>query len=216
MRDIALVILGWLLGLLAPGIAEHIRAAYQRKQLTRALIAELRELQLNLALVAWRLRFHLGTIDATLMTWLRAIADSYAGLEDDPDTLEGLRKFLSQPPEQMAAAATAGAESRRVPSRSPRVPPLSFPFLTTNTGMLSTLSADLQIRLWQIHNQLQIFNDQAALVRSQMDRTFDSSLSAENRAAIQENIDSGYGILAERAKRTADIIGILLAKYGSV
>lgn len=42
------------------------------------------------------------------------------------------------------------------------------------------------------------------------DRTFDQSLTGENRAAVQEALENGYRTISRRAQRIADQIGSVL------
>ena len=64
MHDLLYLLLGWLLGLLSPGIAERIRRKHKAKDLVNSVVGELAELQYTVSLVAARLRMKLAAMTA--------------------------------------------------------------------------------------------------------------------------------------------------------
>jgi len=56
LETVLTILLGWLLGLLTPGIAERIRRPYRRRESIRAVVDEMLSLQHTMAIVAYQMR----------------------------------------------------------------------------------------------------------------------------------------------------------------
>ena len=52
MEKVLYILLGWLMGLLGPGIVERIRRKYRQKELIASVLSELGELQYTMAMLA--------------------------------------------------------------------------------------------------------------------------------------------------------------------
>lgn len=217
LSDLWLLLLGWCLGLLGGPVAESIVRRYRAKHLRSAIIAELKELQYNCALVAHDLYGYLGKIDRLLSEWVLTTIESYDGPDRDEHTLELLRKDLSRPPEEQNASLT-----KKNTSHSKRVVPYQLPFLDANLPALVACSLEFQQPVLNIKSQLELFNGQVASVVSNLSRTFDPSLTGINRQLHDGNINRGYDDLAMRARDIADKIAALrrevarCTKWGAV
>ena len=77
--DYLSLMLGWLLGLLSPGITERIRRKYRSKELRQSLIAEMRDLRYRMANVAHRVSENQGLVTDELLDWLLPTLRSYDG-----------------------------------------------------------------------------------------------------------------------------------------
>ena len=97
-----------LLSPLSPGIADRIRRQRLVRDVVPALSRELGELGFTLAVLAWRVRGYLGTVDALFAAWLAEYATRYQGVDRHTP---GVRAF------QNAAAVQADAQPLR--RRSP-------------------------------------------------------------------------------------------------
>ena len=210
LSDLWLLLLGWCLGLLGGPVAESIVRRYRAKRLRPAIIAELKELQYNCALVAHDLYGHLGKIDRLLSKWVVTTIESYDGPDRDEHTLELFRDALSRPPEEQNAFL-----AKKSPWNAKRVVPYQLPFLDANLAALADCSLAFQQPVLNIKAQLGFFNGQVASVMSNLERTFDPSLTGINRQLLDENIKRGYDDLAKRARDIADMIAALRREIAS-
>lgn len=211
LSDLWLLLLGWCLGLLGGPVAESIVRRYRAKRLRPAIIAELKELQYNCALVAHDLYGYLGKIDRPLSEWVVTTIESYDGPDRDEHTLELFRNALSRPPEEHNASFLA----KKSPWDAKRVVPYQLPFLDANLAALADCSLAFQQPVINIKAQLGLFNGQVASVMSNLARTFDPSLTGINRRLLDGNINGGYDDLAKRARDIADMIAALRREVAS-
>jgi hypothetical protein len=78
-NTILTILLGWLLGLLTPGIAERIRRPYRRRDLMQAVIDEMLGLQFAMAIVAFLIRSRRAELSDAFLDEIVPIIDAYHG-----------------------------------------------------------------------------------------------------------------------------------------
>ena len=67
------VILGWLLGLLAPAIQDRIKLGYLKKSIRRGILSEISQLRQAAADVVFVVDSKLGRLNRELLGWHRSI-----------------------------------------------------------------------------------------------------------------------------------------------
>jgi len=214
MNDVVLVVLGWLLGTLSPGIAESIGRAKRRRAILRVLATELHELRFKLALVLTRVRSKLRTMDQAMLDVVRPIVLGYGrDSEDDAGFMDATKKLLDK-----GDAAFIAVHNAPRPSEQTALFPVPYdaPFLKSRLEDLALFPARTQQRLLRIVGELDLFNGQVSFVRQAHDRTFDSSLSPENFAANASNLASGTAKLATRAEALIRAVNQVLAPDGKL
>jgi hypothetical protein len=208
MHDLLYLLLGWLLGLLSPGIAERIRRKQKARDLVTSVVGELAELQYTVALVGARLRMKLGTNSDVFLDWLLPIVKSYKGagkIQGFDDTVAKLRQV---PEEQRRQADIA----RRDDARGLALKRYEAPFLLTQGSELFICPLDFQRRVFRIKSQLDVFNQQVDYLRSQFEKTFE--VEGHNREAVEGNLQEGYADLATLSESLAKAIGDVIFNYG--
>src|SRR5438046_1190211 len=95
LADILLVLLGWLLGTLTPGVTEAIRRPKWRAELFAALRSELSELRYKLALVAHNMRGRTGTMSRESLSLIRPIILGYGGTPEDAEFQSAFKRLMS-------------------------------------------------------------------------------------------------------------------------
>jgi hypothetical protein len=190
------LLLGWLMGLLAPAIVDRIRRNYRASELRKALTADLHELRFTMASVACSLRDHLASMPDDWLDWIEPVIRDYSGPEANPTTvkfLEGLRKI---PTEDRARFLLKD----RKPMIGLALKEYGIPLLAANIGEISILPIPFQAAVLRIRGQVDFFNQDVVLLRKYFERTFDSSLSQENRHAVETNLEQGYENFSKRAR----------------
>jgi len=210
--DVILVVLGWLLGTLSPGISDAIGRARRRRAIRRVLATELHELRFMLALVLERMRSKLRTMDQAVLNLVRPILLAYRDNTEDVAILEAAKKLLEKGDAVYIALhnapSPAGEGSWLLPV------PYDAPFLKSRLEDLSLFPPATQQRLLRIVGELHLFNEQVAIVRQAHDRTFDTSLTGENYAANEKNLTIGTEKLAVRAEALIRAINRVLGPDG--
>ncbi len=197
------VVLGWLFGLLSPGIAERIRRKHRRAEVMTAARSELRELQYMIGAVANRIRGHLGDVSNSFLDWLIPIVRDYHGPEADPallGILEGSRRDLTDDQRRQIHLGM----SRRGSALG--LKDYSLPLISSMGAEISICPLEFQRGILRIMGQLDRYNQNAANLRSMFDKTFDPGLSDENRGLVISNLNRGYKELAEMCERITDSI----------
>ena len=101
IEAIALIFVGWLLGLFGTIIIDAIRKRYQKEDIRTAIISELKEIQYRLACSVYLLNRRFGTINKQLLSWTSQILKSYSGAYSDGLVLEALERQLKLSDEQL-------------------------------------------------------------------------------------------------------------------
>ena len=195
------ILLGWLLGLLSPGIAERIRRKYRKTELIACVLGELRELQYTMAWVAHMLRAHLGLVTDKFLDWVEPLMRDYDGPDAIPNIAEAMAKVRAMPKECRSMHLAL-----RKPNRGLDLKEYSIPFLEAMAGEISICPLDFQRRVWRIKGQLDLFNQQVLSLRALFAKTFDPSITGNNREAVISNLNEGYEQLASRAQLIADAV----------
>jgi hypothetical protein len=199
------ILLGWLLGLLSPGIAERIRRKHRQKDLMASVMGELADLRYMMATYAYRVGSHIGHATDDLLDWCLRIMETYDGPEAQPELLKCLHGLRKASEEQRKAAYL----TRRTERGAVALKECSLPFTEALRAELSICPLWFQRRLWFVIWQLDIFNQQVAFVMQSLEKTFDSTLTSENQEALSSNIEKGYKAVSERARAIADSVTAL-------
>lgn len=209
MENLLPLLIGWLLGTLSPGIAERIRRKHTQRDLIRSVLAELADLQYIMALAAYSLRTRQAQTTDAFLDWLIPIVQAYDGPNTDPEFAAGIAKLRKLPEAQRREAALKKWND----SATPDLPQYGLPFLANQLSQFSICPLDFQRRVFWIKGRLEIINHQIGFVRSQYDKTFDTTMVDASRNALQENLRNGYRNLATQAELIVRSIGEILSKY---
>ena len=200
---------GWLLGLVTLWITERLRRRNRKQDLMTSVTGELADLQYVMASVAFLLRGYMAERSDKLLDWLIPIIRGYDGPSKTPGMVERLLKFREFPEEQRREADLATHQQGVGFGLSK----YDLPFLTAQSAELSICPLDFQRGVSWVKCQLDYFNQRVDYLRSQDEKTFDTTIIGNNRVAIETNLANGYRDLATRAESIAKAIGDLGVKY---
>lgn len=91
------ILLGWLLGVLTPGIAESIRRPYRRRDLTRAVVDEMLGLQHTMAWVVYKTRSRRGDLSDAVLDRILPIVESDNGPDRSEEIIKAMREVRKEP-----------------------------------------------------------------------------------------------------------------------
>ena len=196
--------LAWLFTLLAVPFTDGIRNISRRKNFIRLCDAELKLLQGRLAATAFRLVGRFGEYDEEFLSWYVRSARK-SGLE--VKIVELVEKCLLRATEEaifeLSESMKAKSGALVLPSR------LSLSFLVTNLDSLKLFDVAVQRQVVDILTQLSFFNSAVDEAWFFYTKTFDVSLTKDDRAAINSNLQSNYGNMTDRARWISDRIDAL-------
>ena len=198
--SILYLILGWLSGIISPGIVERIRRAHRRRDLVRSILSELTSLQYMMAVVAYRLRSKLATVTDEFLDWFAPIVAHY----DGPEKPKGQE-------DRLAESRTISEQQRREidlqiqrEGRGLALKQYSLPFLQSVSNELPICSLDFQRRVLHVIGRLDLFNQHVSFLQAQYMKTFEVPDSSYE--AVTTNLSEGYSRLAEDAEDIANTI----------
>jgi hypothetical protein len=204
---ILMLLLGWTLGLLSPGIHERIRRRYRRRDLTRSVMEELATLQFTLALLAYMIRARQGTNTDAFIDSILPIIEAYKSPDSDPTRIEAYRAVRAQPERERLAQAMAAKN----PRWGLQLKQYSLPFISSQTADLAICTLDFQRAISHIRFQLDIYNQTVQSLESLFEKTFTVS-EQSNHAALINNCEQGYRDLGNRAEAIVNVIEQLKKK----
>ena len=211
MRELLYLLLGWLLGVLSPFIAERIHRKHRQQDFVSSVVIELGELQYILAAVAFKMRSKVFTLTDKFLDWLLPIVSSYSGPGKNPTLAATLTKLREGSEDQRRQALTL----MRDEGRGFTLKRYEVPFLVAQASELSICSLDFQRRVFRVKSKLDLFNQHVSYLQGQFEKTFDASIVGANRDVVERNLTEGYASLATFAEETARAIGEIISRYGS-
>jgi len=143
------LLLGWLFGLLSPGIAERIRRKHRRVDVARSVKDELSQLRYLMAVVAYTMRARSAQVSDDFLDWLRPIVRNYRGPEANSKFAEALDLSRSKLTEEQRRAIDTALNS---PTRGLAVKQQFLPVVEAMTSELSICPLEFQRRVLQIKN----------------------------------------------------------------
>jgi hypothetical protein len=202
------IVLGWLLGLLTPMIAERIRRPYRRRDLMKSVVHEMLDLQYVMAFIAYRVRVKKGTVSNAFLDEILPIVESYDGPSADKELVNRVKTVRDVPEEQRSRAFRAVNR----PDGAIGLRQYGLPLLTTQVVELVICGTEFQRAVLQIRQHLDLFNQIGLYAQSQFDKTF-SAISAENREILIRNQEEAYSDAGTRGEIIMRAIGKLKKQY---
>lgn len=193
-NELAALLLGWLLGLLSPLIVDAVKHRRDVSQGRIAILSELSELAIVLAMAGYRACQEAGLLDRGSLLWARGIV-SFSG-DRHRGFLETIDEMLKYTDEQLAAVAAHCATSART---SPMLQCYPAPLLDSRVAALWTFETDFQRRLLAVRRNLSLLDETVVQLRQYFRMTFEDH-SQGNRSRIDANIRQLYENYFERAK----------------
>jgi len=208
MKEILLIILGWLLGILSPILQDKIQQKRNTKKILAAIITELNDLEYRLMFLAFGLFTHIGKMNKDFLSWAASVKENYSGLfvnEEKNNEIVGL------------SALSDDAITHLFPDRSHTkglgMSKMMIPFTQSKVDSLTHFPTDLQKQILSILTQLTYLNDDIDFSMEAYDRMFDIGIDRENWQILRDNIIERYQAMGNRARQIADKIKQIRIKH---
>jgi hypothetical protein len=202
LEKILLLVLGWLLGLLAPVIVDAVRRRRENALGQTAIREELRALRGRLVCAAHIIEEHLGTLDRKKLDWY-ALEYGYAADQDDSLALANHVRDLNKLPDTQLQLEI---QKRMAPmGKGLTLQKYVTPLLDARVASIWNFDTAVQRRLLEIRASLEMLSDVVDRYRTYSDMTF-KQLDSQNHARVEENIRECLAKYANRARSTVDLI----------
>jgi hypothetical protein len=196
--------LGFLAGAFGSIITDRNRRALDRKEFWTALIHELRELRLRMALVALHVHMGHASLDNEFLKWLGGICGGHKGASDVQAINALIEKLPTCTDEQIKHMVGAFNSMKHADMRS-SYKHYYAPVLAGKIAQLGSLPGPIQIVLLEIHAQLVLFNEEVDRTMKFFDMTFQKLAEGNHQIAVA-NYDQGSKNIGRSAKVIADRI----------
>jgi len=207
MKEIALVALGWFLGLFSPLIVEGIKNRKTLRLTSDALRIELDDLQFRLAIVSLSLLQRHGRLTPEFLAWLKPIIARYAGNEKS-DAIKTVVEKLRV--ENDPISQTVEASFRAKPGEATSLSSFHAPFLEAHLERMSDMPVGLQRKIHEFRNQLTILNQEVALIEPRILMTYNPNLGENNLVILSDELESRYNSIQRRCRWAAERIESIL------
>lgn len=200
MENALFVALGWLAGILSSLVLEWNRERRIAKSLRTALLFELAEFRFRMAGVAFMLGARSGTFTPDRISWLIGEFESYKGFASPKDVLEALRAMQEHPEEAQRVAKHFAAQASQA---SPGLKKYPTPALDAAVAAVSLFKPAEQRQILELRTLVSNLESATDEAWRFFEKTFDSSLTANDRRRIDVNLETAYAQSAQICERIA-------------
>jgi len=211
LRDVLLLLLGWLLGLFAPLIVSHFQEKRQVNALKTALSTELRELQYRLVLLVYRVEAKYGEVNHEFFKWAQDIFTEYKGINSVKTLVDTLGPLLNLTKEEMATYSQATKQHEK-PNSGLSLKKHSVSFLEANVVLLPKLDPVLQAQLLEIKTRIGYMNETTDESLYYFRLSFQTGLSTNNYTIANTNMIGAYKMYAIQAREVVEIVKKILSE----
>jgi len=208
LRDTALLVAGWGLGILSSPITDLIRRRSAKHRLTRALRTELRSLQDALALVIIQVARRRGALTRPLLEALMSTLKTSGHAAGQSRAIKAIEGLVE--PDVLSPVMAPAPD----PAPDPRAPltlrVYGVPFLDAHFHRLDLYSIETQRMLVELHAALLIYNQHADEAMNYHQMTFATGGGPDRLNALAANVETSYERATEKASDLVSRIAVLL------
>jgi len=206
LEKIAILFLGWLLGLLAPVIVNSIRQKRENTLGRKAILSELNDVSGVLAVATYAVRSKQGTVDRAHLQWLKTTLEK--GERDSSYTtwIDRIEIQLSWTDDNIAEYFQP---LKLEDGKGILLQKYPVPLLDSRVSALWSFETSLQRQLLEIRQLMHRLDSIVDRTYKLHDLSF-SNLDELNRAILNENIKDAAAFYAESTQHVVDKVTKLL------
>jgi hypothetical protein len=209
LKDVLLLILGWLLGLLAPAIVAIIRDKREARVIKSAVLTELHELQYRLVLVIYRVESKHGKLNQEFFKWAQSILTDYKGINSRDSLLKTIGPILKLTNDEIS---TLTQDRNHQVANGLSLKKLSLSLLDSSLASLSKFDPVLQGQLLEVKTHIGFMNEIVDDSRYYFRLSFQEGISPQNYEIANANMINSYKDYVVQGRAVIDIIGKILFK----
>ncbi len=196
LQNMLSVTLGWGLGILSGALTQWTRERKLRKAVKRAISRELRETAYRMLALIYKLEQRHGGFNRQLLEWMKPQVEKYEGPNPSSGLLAGIRGFLGNTDDQLAAFAA---------QIQPTIPPQQWPseevgYTLRKIDSLQDHEPDYAVRVLDVLSHVRMLNDARENNLYYLRLTFLPGLSEVNYTAARNNINGTEQLALQRAR----------------
>jgi hypothetical protein len=211
LEILAPLILGWLLGLLSPGIVDWIKEKKEVKKIKTALFSELQELEYRLVLVVYKIESKHGNINKKFFQWAQGVLSNNKGVNDSDSLMKTLGILLNLSDEEIKASVLITKE-RDKSGNGLGLKKLSLAFLDASLPLLSKFDPILLGNLLEIKTHIGFINELVDDSHYYFRLSFQNDISTTNYQIADTNMVNSYRDYQTQVRVVIDTIEKILPK----
>lgn len=202
MKEVGLLVLGWLLGLLGPAIVEAIKRRRENAMGRAAILSELREVGCLLSAATWAALHFQGKADRELLEWVKSDLERFGAGDGSAKIIGDMRRTLAWNDDELTKYNAYLA--REHDGKGTMLQRYPVPLLDARVNALWSFDTAFQRGLLEVRSGMHMLDDLVARSRTYFDWTF--TLQGEPLERAKENLQQVCDIYARRARKTVDLI----------
>src|SRR5215469_15541054 len=201
-HPLLMLVVGWLLGLVAPLVSDRITEGRQtRKELIPGVRSDLIELQFKLGFLRYCLAIRFGTYNEEFLKWLKPIVDDYNRIYPDEKVFTEIDERLKMTDAQLTTLAQALQDDASKAGISLRK--YDTAFIESQLDKLGRLDVETHRLILVIRARLGYLNEMVDEARVYFRLTFEN-ISDKNHEQIVDNINGVCRVYGENARDVVD------------
>ena len=203
------ILFGWSLGLLSPIIINAVNAKRRRKEFLDSLAVELVDIQMRILVTGFLLGQRYGTLNREYLVWLQSALSKYKGDEEISQVKMLVDSFVEN-------GVDPGLRERLREEKKGiglSMKTYSTSYIDSNLGGRSGLSSELQLRIHEFRNCLNVLNQEILLANERQTMTWDSSISGTNHDRLIKDVETRFADIQNmntRASKKIEAIEALI------
>lgn len=203
-------ILGWLLGILSPGIIGHITNQYRKKSLQKLITNELRDLKKRLTLIPFTIRSGYGDINKNLITWTTEQMKDIGDHKEEDEFKNYYEKMISENKGDLTNFLKLCNTSKLRDNPSFHFKKMNIVSIDYGILNFELLDEGLTKKILDIKFHINAFNEELRATNDFLKMTFDSSISETNHKIVTEEIKKKNLIISEKSIQIVNKINNIL------
>lgn len=196
--EVLYILLGWLLGILSPGIVSSISNHYKKVSLKNIVIEELKDVKKRLVFIPLKVYPAYGELKKKHYLWIKEQTANFSELVSSDEEKEKLNELSKQ---NISVENVVKLFNSNKISENP-----AFHFKKIETGIIDSnqnnfdiLNSQFITKILEIKFQIRVFNEEIQSVSEYLKMTFDSSITEINHQIIKEQIKTKNYTISEKA-----------------
>lgn len=199
--EISYIILGWLLGILSPSIQRLISKEYDKDNLNKIILNNLRDLKKRLAPLPFLILPRYGKLDKEKFEWIRNNVDI--------DFEEGIKEMLEQGTNQEMILNQLNETGLKKDTLS-YFKKMHLFAIDSHLGNFALIDSVGMAKVLEIRFLIEAFNEDVDNFREHLKMTFQSGITEANHEIVSQQLRNLSLDIADRSMHIVDKINIIL------
>jgi len=193
------ILLGWLLGILSPGITKRISDYYKKVALERIIISELKDVKIRLAGIPMRVHPAYGTLDRGILKWVQEQTHDFVDFMSEDYDVERFTAVNLEDDNIVAGIIRDWNRDGIRDNPAFHFKKMEISIIDSNLINAEILDNNFLTKLLEIKFQIKTYNEEVQSVHEYLKMTFDSNMTDDNHRIVRQEIRNKNYFISEKA-----------------